>query len=81
MAVHHGVDPFESDFNSDSVSDGSVATVDIGVASGWAQNIPDFDVVVTFIRFMKKSAEQKHLEQAIQDVCDDLEQEHRVSSS
>jgi hypothetical protein len=79
-AVHAGADPFDSDSDSDSDSSDEPVNTDIGAASGWAEIIPDFGVVVMFIRFMKKSAEQMHLEQAIQDACDALEQEHRVSS-
>jgi hypothetical protein len=80
-AVRAGADPFDSDSDSDSDPSDEPVSTDIGAASGWAELIPDFGVVVTFIRFMKKSAEQMHLEQAIQDACDALEQEHRVSGS
>jgi hypothetical protein len=82
-AVRAGADPSDSDSNSDSNSDSSDEPVDtdIGVASGWAEHVPDFGVIVMFIHFMKKSAEQMHLERAILDACDELEQEHRVSSS
>jgi hypothetical protein len=79
-AVRAGADPFDSDSDSDSDSSDEPVDTDIGAASGWAQHIPDFGVIVMFIRFMKKSAEQIHLEQAILDTCDELEQEHRVSS-
>ena len=79
-AVRTGADPFDSNSDSDSDSSDEPVNTDIGAASGWAQHIPDFGVIVMFIRFMKKSAEQMHLEQAIQDACDALEQKHRVSS-
>ena len=78
--VRSGADPFDSDSDSESDSSDEPVDTDMGVASGWAENIPYFGVIVVFIRFMKKSAEQMHLEQAIQDACGELEQEHRVSS-
>ena len=78
-AVRQGAaDPFSSD--SDSETDDSDRPVDIEIASGWAAHVPDFGVIVMFIRFMKKSVEQMGLERAIMDACDDLEQEHRVST-
>ena len=68
-AVRAGADdPFGSDSDNLSDSNAAAGVVSIDAHAGWASHVLDFGVVIMFIRFMKKSAEQMQLASVMQEL-------------